>query len=275
MGTSPLGLPLAVKRPTLQTDADLPPGSSPGWIRRHLRYVASELEGANITVRQSCGSISSTARMSGFHNLGLAALFALAFLAWGISSLRPLFRSISDSSIASSPAPAWKLKDLDGKLVKSSDFLGKVVILDFWATWCAPCKVEIPGFIALQKQYGDQGLVVIGVSLDRSGPAVVKRFMADLGNELSCGPRRCGAYASFWRNGNPNDGRSSIAPGRSSRGTWVSPREKPSRRKSSPCSSECSGHLQAAVSPPGDRRSDVGRTLGATVGTPLHTHPDR
>ena len=180
MGTSPLGLPLAVKRPTLQTDADLPPGSSPGWIRRHLRYVASELEGANITVRQSCGSISSTARMSGFHNLGLAALFALAFLAWGISSLRPLFRSISDSSIASSPAPAWKLKDLDGKLVKSSDFLGKVVILDFWATWCAPCKVEIPGFIALQKQYGEQGLVVIGVSLDSQGPAIVKRFMAYL-----------------------------------------------------------------------------------------------
>jgi thiol-disulfide isomerase/thioredoxin len=180
MGTSPLGLPLAVERPTLQRDADLPPGLSPGWIRRHLRYAASELEGANITVRQSCGSISSTARMSGFHNLGLAALFALAFLAWGISSLRPLFRSISDSSIASSPAPAWKLKDLDGKLVKSSDFLGKVVILDFWATWCAPCKVEIPGFIALQKQYGEQGLVVIGVSLDNE-PAVVRRFMADFG----------------------------------------------------------------------------------------------
>jgi thiol-disulfide isomerase/thioredoxin len=180
MGTSPLRLPLAVERPTLQTDADLPPGLSPGWIRRHLRYAASELEGAKITVRQSCGSINSTARMSGFHNLGLAALFALAFLAWGISSLRPLFRSISDSSIASSPAPAWKLKDLDGKLVKSSDFLGKVVILDFWATWCAPCKVEIPGFIALQKQYGEQGLVVIGVSLDNE-PAVVRRFMADFG----------------------------------------------------------------------------------------------
>ena len=118
--------------------------------------------------------------MSGLRNVGLAALFALAFLAWGISSLRPLFRSISNSSIASSPAPAWKLKDLDGKLVKSSDFLGKVMILDFWATWCAPCKVEIPGFIALQKQYDDQGLVVIGVSLDNE-PAVVRRFMADFG----------------------------------------------------------------------------------------------
>ena len=77
-------------------------------------------------------------------------------------------------------APAWELKDLEGQVVKSSDFLGKVVILDFWATWCPPCKAEIPGFIALQKQYGDRGLVVIGVSLDDRGPAVVKRFRADL-----------------------------------------------------------------------------------------------
>ena len=119
--------------------------------------------------------------MSGLRNVGFAALFALAFLAWGISSMRPLFRSISGSSVASNPAPPWELKDSDGKLVKSSDFLGKVVILDFWATWCAPCKAEIPGFIALQKQYGDQGLVVIGVSLDNQEPAVVRRFMADFG----------------------------------------------------------------------------------------------
>ena len=117
--------------------------------------------------------------MSGFRNVGLAALLALAFLLWGITSLRPLFRLASERSGASKPAPTWELKDLDGRLVKSSDFLGKVVILDFWATWCAPCKAEIPGFIALQKQYGDQGLAVIGVSLDSQGPVVVKRFMED------------------------------------------------------------------------------------------------
>jgi thiol-disulfide isomerase/thioredoxin len=139
------------------------------------------LERANAIATDSIyGNIVPVARMSEFRNVGLAALFALAFLAWGLSSLRPLFRSIAGNSMAPNEAPAWELKDLDRQLVKSSDFLGKVVILNFWATWCAPCKAEIPGFIALQKQYGDQGLVVIGVSLDDQGPAVVKRFMADL-----------------------------------------------------------------------------------------------
>jgi thiol-disulfide isomerase/thioredoxin len=138
------------------------------------------LDRANaIATDSNYGNIVSVARVREFRNVGLAALFALAFLAWGISSLRPLFRSIAGSSIALNEAPAWELKDLDGQVVKSSEFLGKVVILNFWATWCAPCKAEIPGFIALQKQYGDRGLVVIGVSLDDQGPVVVKHFMAD------------------------------------------------------------------------------------------------
>jgi peroxiredoxin len=77
-------------------------------------------------------------------------------------------------------APEWSLKDVDGKTVKSADFKGKVVILDFWATWCGPCSAEIPGFIALQKQYEKQGLVVIGVSVDEGGAAVVKKFMQKL-----------------------------------------------------------------------------------------------
>jgi len=84
----------------------------------------------------------------------------------------------ADSKIA---APEWQLSDVDGKPVKLSDFKGKVVILDFWATWCPPCRAEIPGFVAIQKKYADKGFTVIGVSLDKQGPSVVKPFMRELG----------------------------------------------------------------------------------------------
>lgn len=77
----------------------------------------------------------------------------------------------------SGKAPDWELQDVDGKIVKSSDFKGKVVILDFWATWCPPCRAEIPSFINLQKKYEKQGLVIIGISSDEES-SVVKRFMA-------------------------------------------------------------------------------------------------
>jgi thiol-disulfide isomerase/thioredoxin len=79
------------------------------------------------------------------------------------------------------PAPAWKLKDVDGNLVTMAQFKGKVVILDFWATWCPPCRTEIPGYIALQKKYGADGLVIVGVSVDTDGVVPVKKFIKDIG----------------------------------------------------------------------------------------------
>ena len=73
-------------------------------------------------------------------------------------------------------APSWKLQDIDGKTVTSEDFKGKVVVVDFWATWCGPCREEIPGYVAMMKKYGKDGLVIVGISVDQGGPEVVKPF---------------------------------------------------------------------------------------------------
>jgi thiol-disulfide isomerase/thioredoxin len=123
----------------------------------------------------------------GISSLGLGLALAIV-LSTGYSGIlrADALSSVSPSApvadaTASSKAPAWELTDVDGKTVKSSDFAGKVVILDFWATWCPPCKAEIPGFIDLQKKYGDKGVAVIGVSLDQEGPSTVKPFMNQLG----------------------------------------------------------------------------------------------
>ncbi len=99
----------------------------------------------------------------------LLALFAVLAPGLGASSVRP------------APAPSWKLKDVDGKEVTSEQFKGKVVVLDFWATWCPPCRAEIPGYIELQRKYMAEGLVIVGVSVDTEGPEVVRKFMKELG----------------------------------------------------------------------------------------------
>jgi len=74
-------------------------------------------------------------------------------------------------------APSFTLQDLNGKPVSLSDFKGKVIVLDFWATWCPPCVIEIPHFIELYEQYKDQGFAMVGISLDREGISVVKSFV--------------------------------------------------------------------------------------------------
>ena len=89
-------------------------------------------------------------------------------------------------------APDFALKDADGKTVHLTDYRGKVVLLDFWATWCPPCKLEIPWLIDIERKNKDRGFAVLGVSMDDEGWEVVKPFMKEVRDELSRGDRqRC------------------------------------------------------------------------------------
>ena len=75
------------------------------------------------------------------------------------------------------PAPGFDLKDANGAAVKLADFKGKVVLVNFWATWCGPCKVEIPWFIEFQQKYKDRDFAVLGVSMDDDGWKSVRPYL--------------------------------------------------------------------------------------------------
>src|SRR5262249_10384876 len=73
-------------------------------------------------------------------------------------------------------APSFAVRTLDGKTFKMSEQVGKPVVLDFWATWCAPCRASLPHFDTIQGRYAHDGLVVLGLSVDETQPSDVRRF---------------------------------------------------------------------------------------------------
>jgi peroxiredoxin len=78
-------------------------------------------------------------------------------------------------------APDFTLQSLDGKTTRLSDFRGQAVLLNFWATWCAPCKIEMPWFVELQKQYGSQGFQIVGVAMDDASTKDISDFAKEMG----------------------------------------------------------------------------------------------
>lgn len=95
-----------------------------------------------------------------------------------------LFSGCTERSASSAPdgfAPDFTLQDLDGKTVSLSDFKGKVVVVDFWATWCPPCRASIPGLERIHREYSQKGVVLLAVSLDDGGWDYVKSFQQEYG----------------------------------------------------------------------------------------------
>ncbi len=78
-------------------------------------------------------------------------------------------------------APSFSVKTLEGKALRSSEFRNKPVILDFWATWCGPCRASMPHLSAMQSRYEKRGLTVVGMSVDDGGPQNVRKFASQLG----------------------------------------------------------------------------------------------
>src|SRR5215467_603660 len=78
------------------------------------------------------------------------------------------------------PAPLLAMKDIEGRAVRLSDYKGKVVLLNFWATWCAPCRAEMPDLVKWQREYRRHGLQIIGVTYPPEDPAEVRKFIKSI-----------------------------------------------------------------------------------------------
>jgi peroxiredoxin len=131
--------------------------------------------GANTLVRRV---ISASARKRAALCMALVGMSLLT-----VVPLVPGAESIGKEPAGSlsKAAPDFALTNLSGQTVRLSEFKGKIVLLDFWATWCAPCQEEISDFVQLQKQYADKGVTVLGIALDDEGVAVVEPFARKLG----------------------------------------------------------------------------------------------
>jgi len=110
--------------------------------------------------------------------LGVVAL--LAVMVWADRKFPPAGAPAAGMGAASAPtdAPTITLKDVNGQDVTLAQYKGRVVLVNFWATWCEPCQTEIPWMIEFQQKYSPQGFTILGISMDEDGKKAIDPFLA-------------------------------------------------------------------------------------------------
>lgn len=105
-------------------------------------------------------------------------LVVLGLLVWRFGPQVGAALGIGDTDL---PAPSFAVVTLDGDTLRLSDLRGQVVLVNFWATWCPPCRVEMPGFQDVWEDYRDRGFTLVGLSVDRGDRSSVERWVRDRG----------------------------------------------------------------------------------------------
>jgi len=113
--------------------------------------------------------------------LVVVALVVAAMLFIGLRLARRSGANSGTRITQATVAPDFSLESLDGKHMRLSDWRGKAVLLNFWATWWRPCKIEMPWFVELQRQYGPQGLQIVGVAMDDASREDIAKFAKEMG----------------------------------------------------------------------------------------------
>ena len=149
---------------------------SPGWT--------PDKAGALQRYRAMAGA-NRQRRLWAAGGLAAACALGLAFPATRVFAERCVAACVAETvavgqRLGIGTAPGFTLIDASGKTVRLADFRGKVVLLNFWATWCPPCMQEIPWFVEYQAKYEADGLVVLGVSMDESGWEAVRPLLAKM-----------------------------------------------------------------------------------------------
>lgn len=114
-------------------------------------------------------------------HLTIGNILFVVLLIWAAPRLLPHLGALFGVRSGGSIIPAWSAATLDGQRLASDSLRGQVLLVNFWATWCLPCRAEMPALQQMHERHRDRGFSLIGLSVDREGPDVVRRFVQERG----------------------------------------------------------------------------------------------